>query len=212
MRFPFEPNAEHPPGRFLIQDTSYRRRILPLFSFTQGTPEMRVLGQGTVFRIDPWENCATAFHVFEDEFYLGGKTGREMLARSPPSPAGWSGYSCMISAFSPFDQSAIGSYRERAGFLQYRACAASFFPFRSSLTSFRFAADIARGVVQCGLCAGMRPARSDGVHQSCSCYSNGRGPEAGGVPLPRPEGPAACTGTALFEAVRPLVALVSTRS
>ena len=119
---------------------------------------------------------------------------------------------CMISAFSPFDQSAIGSYRERAGFLQYRACAASFFPFRSSLTSFRFAADIARGVVQCGLCAGMRPARSDGVHQSCSCYSNGRGPEAGGVPLPRPEGPAACTGTALFEAVRPLVALVSTRS
>jgi hypothetical protein len=49
---------------------------------------------------------------------------------------------CMISAISPFDQSAIGSYRERAGFIQYRACAASFSPFRSSLTSFRFAADI----------------------------------------------------------------------
>jgi hypothetical protein len=71
----------------------------------------------------------------------------------------------MISAVSPSVQSAIGSYRERAGFLQYRAYAAAFFPFRSSLTSFRFAADIARWVVQRGRCAGMRPARFDGVHQ-----------------------------------------------
>jgi hypothetical protein len=71
----------------------------------------------------------------------------------------------MISAFSPFDQSAIGSYRELAGFLQYRACASAFFPFRSSLTSFRLATDGARGVVQCGRCAGVRPARFDDVHQ-----------------------------------------------
>jgi serine protease Do len=85
MRFPFEPNVEHPPGRFLIQDTGYRRRILPLFTFAQGAPEMRVLGQGTVFRIDPWGNCATAFHVFEGAFYLGGKTGREMLVRQERS-------------------------------------------------------------------------------------------------------------------------------
>ena len=42
---------------------------------------MRVAGQGTVFRIDPWGNCATAFHVFEDAFYLGGATGRETMVR-----------------------------------------------------------------------------------------------------------------------------------
>ena len=43
---------------------------------------MRLVGQGTVFRIDPWGNCATAFHVFEDAFCLGcGTTGREMMVR-----------------------------------------------------------------------------------------------------------------------------------
>jgi serine protease Do len=42
---------------------------------------MRMVGQGTVFRIDPWGNCATAFHVFEDAFYLCGTTGREMMVR-----------------------------------------------------------------------------------------------------------------------------------
>ncbi len=81
MRFPFEANAVHPEGRFLIQDPEYRKRILPLFDFALEEPERRVVGQGTVFRIDPWGNCATAFHVFEDAFYLGGATGREMLLR-----------------------------------------------------------------------------------------------------------------------------------
>jgi serine protease Do len=81
MQFPFEPDAARPAGRFLIQDPSYRTRILPLFDFVPGTPEMRMVGQGTVFRIDPWGNCATAFHVFEDAFYLGGTTGREMMVR-----------------------------------------------------------------------------------------------------------------------------------
>lgn len=81
MRFPFEANAVHPEGRFLIQDPEYRKRILPLFDFVRGQPERRVAGQGTVFRIDPWGSCATAFHIFEDAFYLGGATGQEMLVR-----------------------------------------------------------------------------------------------------------------------------------
>jgi serine protease Do len=85
MQFPFEANAHHPEGRFLIQDPEYRKRILPLFDFAPGEPERRVAGQGTVFRIDPWGNCATAFHVFESAFYLGGATGREMLVRQDRS-------------------------------------------------------------------------------------------------------------------------------
>lgn len=85
MRFPFEANAVRPEGRFLIQDPEYRTRILPLFDFTPRQSEKRVAGQGTVFRIDPWGNCATAFHVFEDAFYLGGATGREMLVRQDRS-------------------------------------------------------------------------------------------------------------------------------
>jgi serine protease Do len=85
MQFPFEANATHPNGRFLIQDPEHRIRILPLFDFTPGESESRVAGQGTVFRIDPWGNCVTAFHVFEDAFYLGGATGREMLVRQDRS-------------------------------------------------------------------------------------------------------------------------------
>jgi serine protease Do len=85
MQFPFEPNAAHPAGRFLIQDPNHRLRILPLFDFVPASPESRVVGHGTVFRIDPWGNCATAFHVFEDAFYLGGTTGREMLVRQERS-------------------------------------------------------------------------------------------------------------------------------
>lgn len=38
-----------------------------------------------MFRIDPWGNCATAFHVFEDAFYQGGAAGREMLVRQDRS-------------------------------------------------------------------------------------------------------------------------------
>jgi serine protease Do len=85
MRFPFEANAVQPEGRFLIQDPEYRKRILPLFEFAPGEPDRRVEGQGTVFRVDPWGNCATAFHVFESAFYLGGATGREMLVRQDRS-------------------------------------------------------------------------------------------------------------------------------
>jgi serine protease Do len=85
MRIPFEANAVHPEGRFLIQDPEYRKRILPLFEFAPEEPDNRVVGQGTVFRIDPFGNCATAFHVFESAFYLGGATGREMLVRQDRS-------------------------------------------------------------------------------------------------------------------------------
>lgn len=85
MRFPFEANAVYPEGRFLIQDSEYRKRILPLFEFAPGEPDRRVEGQGTVFRIAPWGNCVTAFHVFESAFYLGGASGREMLVRQDRS-------------------------------------------------------------------------------------------------------------------------------
>ncbi|MET4425772.1 trypsin-like peptidase domain-containing protein [Bradyrhizobium sp. RT3a] len=85
MRIPFEANAVHPEGRFLIQDPEYRKRILPLFDFAPGEPERRVEGQGTVFRIDPFGNCVTAFHVFESAFYLGAATGREMQVRQDRS-------------------------------------------------------------------------------------------------------------------------------
>lgn len=63
----------------------YRKRILPLFDFARGEPEQRVVGQGTVFRVDPWGNCATAFHVFEDAFYLEGATGQEVSVRQDRS-------------------------------------------------------------------------------------------------------------------------------
>lgn len=40
-----------------------------------------MVGHGTTFRLDTFGNCATAFHVFEDSFFLGGANGRELLVR-----------------------------------------------------------------------------------------------------------------------------------
>jgi serine protease Do len=85
MRFPFDPETRLPTGRFLIQEPDYRTPILPLFDFATGQPDERVAGQGTVFRIDPWGKCATAFHVFESAFYLGGANGREIFLRQDRS-------------------------------------------------------------------------------------------------------------------------------
>lgn len=81
LQFPFDPNVKLGAGRFLIQDPNYRIRILPLFDFSPENPEQRVLGQGTVFRVDPFGTCATAFHVFADAFYLGGPSGRDLVVR-----------------------------------------------------------------------------------------------------------------------------------
>jgi serine protease Do len=85
LQHPFDPDADLPTGRLLIQDADLRARILSLFQFAPGQPEQRVVGQATVFRLDAWGNCATAFHVFEDVFYLGGANGREMLVRQDRS-------------------------------------------------------------------------------------------------------------------------------
>jgi serine protease Do len=85
MQCPFDPSAELPVGRFLVQDPDRRARILPLFAFATGEPDERVVGWGTAFRVDPFANCATAFHVFEDAFVLGGSTGREMVVRNDRS-------------------------------------------------------------------------------------------------------------------------------
>jgi hypothetical protein len=81
LQYPFDPGVTIGVGRFVIQDPDCRRRILPLFDFSSERPEERVQGQGTVFRLDPFGTCATAFHVFEEAFYLGGASGRELLVR-----------------------------------------------------------------------------------------------------------------------------------
>jgi serine protease Do len=81
MRHPFDPENDVRPGRFLIQEPDLRVRILPLFAFDQACPDERVVGQGTAFRLDPFARCATAFHVFEEVFYLGGANGREMRVK-----------------------------------------------------------------------------------------------------------------------------------
>lgn len=81
MRYPFDPSLEVRPGRFLIQEPDLRVRILPLFAFERARPEERVVGQGTTFRLDPFARCATAFHVFEEVFHLGGASGREIRVK-----------------------------------------------------------------------------------------------------------------------------------
>jgi serine protease Do len=85
MQCPFDPKANLPVGRFLLQEPAYRTRIMPLFAHAADQPQRRVIGQGTTFRIDPFANCATAFHVFEEAFYLGGSTGREIVVRQDRS-------------------------------------------------------------------------------------------------------------------------------
>ncbi|WP_275230023.1 trypsin-like peptidase domain-containing protein [Novosphingobium album (ex Liu et al. 2023)] len=54
----------------LNQDPRLRAMILPMFRFDPNSPEERPFGLGTAFRIDPWANCATAFHVIEDMLTL----------------------------------------------------------------------------------------------------------------------------------------------
>ena len=44
--------------------------VLPIFRFDPNSPSDRPFGLGTAFRIDPWANCATAFHVVEDMLAL----------------------------------------------------------------------------------------------------------------------------------------------
>jgi serine protease Do len=54
----------------LNQDPRLRAMILPMFRFDPNSPAERPFGLGTAFRIDPWANCATAFHVIEDMLTL----------------------------------------------------------------------------------------------------------------------------------------------
>lgn len=44
--------------------------IMPIFRFDPNSPSDRPFGLGTAFRIDPWGNCATAFHVIEEMLKL----------------------------------------------------------------------------------------------------------------------------------------------
>jgi hypothetical protein len=57
----------------LNQDPRQRAMILPIFKFDPEAPDGRPFGLGTTFRIDPWGNCATAFHVIEDMLSLSKK-------------------------------------------------------------------------------------------------------------------------------------------
>lgn len=50
--------------------------ILPLFRFNPQASDDRPFGLGTVFRIDPWGNCATAFHVIEDMLVADGNKAK----------------------------------------------------------------------------------------------------------------------------------------
>lgn len=54
----------------LNQDPRMRAMVLPIFKFDPAAPTARPFGLGTIFRIDPWGNCATAFHVIEDLLIL----------------------------------------------------------------------------------------------------------------------------------------------
>lgn len=54
----------------LNQDPRWRAMVLPLFRFDPNSPEDRPFGLGTIFRIDPWGGCATAFHVVEEMLTL----------------------------------------------------------------------------------------------------------------------------------------------
>lgn len=61
-------------GLTLVQNSELTSLIHPIFSFDPINPAGRVLGHGTLFRVDPWDGCATAFHVIEDVLTLNGKT------------------------------------------------------------------------------------------------------------------------------------------
>lgn len=80
MPFPIEPDPDSydERGLFLVQDPELRSRILPVFTFNPQEPERRPVGQGTVFRLDPWGGCATAFHVIEDMLDID-ETGEKVM-------------------------------------------------------------------------------------------------------------------------------------
>lgn len=54
----------------LNQDPRLRAMILPVFRFDPQLSGERPFGLGTTFRVDPWANCATAYHVIEDMLTL----------------------------------------------------------------------------------------------------------------------------------------------
>jgi hypothetical protein len=64
-------------GVFLVQDPHLRASIMPLFAIDKRDLAMRPKGHGTLFRINPWGACATAFHVIED--LLEPKGGQAVL-------------------------------------------------------------------------------------------------------------------------------------
>src|SRR5262249_54269106 len=70
--FPVEPRHDEldERGLFVVQDSELRSKILPLFSLDPRATKERPIGQGTTFRIDPWFQCATAFHVVEQLFEI----------------------------------------------------------------------------------------------------------------------------------------------
>lgn len=72
MTFPISPDPSEIDhrGLFLVQDPEICAKLLPLFSFDPLNPEMRPVGHGTAFRIDPWSRCLTAYHVLEHMFEL----------------------------------------------------------------------------------------------------------------------------------------------
>lgn len=79
--FPVDPlHADQDPrGLFLVQDPDLRSKVLPLFSANTSTPDERLKGEGTTFRVDPWSQCATAFHLIEDLLVLDPTFSKAVL-------------------------------------------------------------------------------------------------------------------------------------
>ncbi|WP_340316143.1 trypsin-like peptidase domain-containing protein [Rhizorhabdus argentea] len=59
-------------GVFLVEDPHLRASIMPLFAIDKRDLAMRPKGCGTLFRINPWGACVTAYHVIEDLIELKG--------------------------------------------------------------------------------------------------------------------------------------------
>jgi serine protease Do len=58
------------------QNPLMRARVMPVFTFDPNAPAERPIGLGTVFRVDPFGNCATAFHVVEHMLEVHGNGAR----------------------------------------------------------------------------------------------------------------------------------------
>ncbi|WDR06685.1 trypsin-like peptidase domain-containing protein [Devosia rhodophyticola] len=122
-------------GLSLVQNPELTSLIHPIFSVDPNIPMERVLGHGTLFRVDPWDGCATAFHVIEELLTLHGgqialkPTPKIAALETPPIgygtlpiiPAFWRPitgiFSCLSLDEKPFVSPKIRNFSELAAVL-----------------------------------------------------------------------------------------------